>query len=158
MSIAVEQNETKQCPDRGIVFSTGETIANYFNLARRVASSYTHLRPIDQTDEFGDACVGLLLAAQTFEGGGAFSTWATWCMKREIFRGKRRLRQEAKIETELIQFNSPIMDLLLDLPPNEKELILSWANGEDLKKIARSFGITLRGLRKKIGKIIQKLR
>ena len=66
-----------------------EDPAKHLGLVARIAMRFTAERPIEDTDQFGDGCVGLLKAVQLYDPAKrtAFSTFAWYCIRTYILQG-----------------------------------------------------------------------
>ncbi len=70
---------------------------DHIGLACMIASKFTTLHPIEDSDQFGDAMIGLMKAVAKFrpELGFQFSTFAYHVIKREVIAGWKRRRNDA---------------------------------------------------------------
>lgn len=142
--------------------------ADHIGLACKIAKKFTRERPIEDSEAFGDAMIGLVLAANQFDPGLGFkfSTFA-WrvirqnivhaFMKRSNLRNKRATRvifvdpEDLKAKRDSGEPLEPIdtEDLIAtmrakisSLPPQYAKVMLGRLDGKKLHEVAKEIGVT----------------
>lgn len=143
--------------------------ADHIGLAMRIAGMFTTERPVEDSEAFGDAVVGLLVAAEHFDPslGFKFSTYAWRTIRRTMIEGHRRrnrhLRctratrvifvdpEDLKAKRDSGQPLEPIDTENLiatmranisSLPPQYAKVMLGRLDGKKLHEIGDEMGVT----------------
>lgn len=143
--------------------------ADHIGLACKIAQKFTTERPIEDTDTFGDAMIGLMLAANCFDPslGFKFSTFAWRVIRQNIVHAymKRNRHARNNAATRVIfvdpddltakrdsgQHLEPIdtEDLIAtmrakisSLPPQYATVMAGRLDGKKLHEIASEIGVT----------------
>lgn len=143
--------------------------ADHIGLACKIAQRFTTERPIEDTDTFGDAMIGLMLAANCFDPslGFKFSTFAWRVIRQNIVHGYMKRNRHARnnsatrvlfVDPDLLvsqrdsgQPLEPIdtEDLIAkmrskisNLPPQYAKVLLGRLDGNKLHEIGDEMGVT----------------
>jgi len=75
-----------------------EEAKDHIGLVYSAAMKYCGKMDVEDTDAFGDGCLGLLKAIETHtKARGNFSTWATYLIESAIIDGHRRRQHQTRI-------------------------------------------------------------
>lgn len=164
-------SQIKTC-DCGFVFHARMTLQSQFGLLKTLAGRFTRERPIENTDEFGEACLALARAASKHDGSHAFSTTVWTCVYRHLITYKRkqnRLKRRVPIQhVDLVRCADPLSldrelllrEILADHPNDsskmrrDKPLMLRWVCGETCEEIGREIGRSPQAIRKRIARVV----
>lgn len=137
---------------------------DHIGLACMIAMKFTSHRPIEDSEQFGDAMIGLMRAVQTFDPdrGFQFSTYAYHVIKRQIWTSHRSRRKHAtSIEKAFLEdlpdltdpnddqrlidtadMISKMMDCVCILPAREQAVIRARLEGKKLWEVGKLLGVT----------------
>jgi RNA polymerase sigma factor (sigma-70 family) len=142
---------------------------DHIGLAMTIAAGLTTERPIEDTEAFGDAMIGLIVAAEHFDPslGYQFSTYAWRAIRRTIIEGHRRRNRHLKckratrvlfvdpehlkekqgsgdplepIDTE--DLIATMISKINSLPTQYARVILARLDGKKLHEIGEDIGLT----------------
>lgn len=135
---------------------------DHIGLACMVAGKFTTLHPIEDSEQFGDAMIGLMKAVEKFrpELGFKFSTFAFHVIKREVIAGwKRRRNDTTRISSTFLEdiparresfdvasgvdtqdLIATMLEKVSILPPREQTVIRARLQGRKFREIAESLG------------------
>lgn len=129
----------------------------------------------------GAACVGLCKAAERFDAErGAFSTYAMWCIKNEVYhqmRTERKLVTAVSMDAEMTEDGFSLVDIIEDkmntadcstmmscimeeidrLRPSERRAILMSMNGAKQRHIGAELGVSQVRVSRLLGSARRKL-
>ena len=155
----------------------GIDVTEYLTLARNIASQMTYERPIENTDAYGDALLGLIKAAHRFDPSLEikFSTYAPKIIRFQIidsFRereGRRKTYRLDKVEFEGFE-NIPeraeeqrfcdddLDSILREIDPRDRLIVTLWTNGERLHKIGERLEISESRVSQLLTAVLKELR
>jgi RNA polymerase sigma factor (sigma-70 family) len=137
---------------------------DHIGLACMIAAKFTTLHPIEDSEQFGDAMVGLMKAVEKFrpELGFQFSTFAYHVIKRQVIAGWKRRRKDATRISSTFLEDIPAsresfdvsegvdtQDLLATmlenvsiLPEQQRAVIEARLQGKKLREISEAMGLT----------------
>lgn len=137
---------------------------DHIGLACMIAQRYTSIRPVEDSDQFGDAMVGLMMAVKKFDPsrGFKFSTFAYHVIKSFVLAGhKRRSKGVTRLERVFLDDISGIesngdeqhsidtndliatmLEKISILPPREQAVIRARLEGKKLREISEVIGVT----------------
>jgi len=148
-------------------------VESNLKLALKVAYRYVkNGQPIKDSDEFSDACVGLIQASENYSPdlGVKFSTYAYRCMNNSIIDGIRKrnrinqnflvIGEVNDLEGEAIEDDNVDVDKLLSgLEGRNKEVVVShYLEGETFASIGRRLGVTRAAISQACSKALSKIR
>jgi RNA polymerase sigma factor (sigma-70 family) len=135
-------------------------------------------KPLKETEEFSDACLGLIHAVNTFKPEeGPFAAWASRCISQAVFKGFNKRQREANFTTVdkeyLDQFKGPepveeIVELLKgflsereDEQPFEKldrQILLDWGEGFSFRQLAEKYEVNHTRIQQRVKRAIRRIR
>ena len=149
-------------------------VESNLKLALKVAYRYIkNGQPVKDSDEFSDACVGLILANENYNPnlGVKFSTYAYRCMNNAIINGVRKrnrinqhfstINEMNDLEGKVIkEDNSAVVARLISgLKGRNKDIVIShYLKGETFASIGRRLGLTRSAICQTCNKALSKIR
>lgn len=137
---------------------------DHIGLACLIAGKFTSMRPIEDSEQFGDAMVGLVYACQKFDPdrGFKFSTFAFHVIRSFVMRGhKLRNKCATRLERQFVDdigtieadedqqrwidtrdLIATMMEKVSILPPREQAVIRARLEGKKLREISEVLGVT----------------
>lgn len=107
---------------------------DYIPLVKHLAGKYARdkARPIADTEEYSDACLGLLNALRCFDkdSGVEFATYAYHVIQNEIWQGHKRKKRFIGTQTDFIEpsyteeisIESPTLERIKDKPGDKAQV------------------------------------
>lgn len=153
-----------------------DLIVSNLGLINSVVSKFVK-KDIQDSELYSVACIAIIEATKTFDPSRSkFSTWATRRMTQAILdqlrKNKKNLSRTVISELDQIEQNKALaVDSCESIPVNlvgsigtnndsvdKKMLLLHYLEEKSLSQIAKEFGFTKEGVRKKIKKAIIEIR
>lgn len=167
-------------PEFCLIGKVEDLVSSNLRLVKSVISKFVRGR-IEDSELYSTGCLAMMEAASTFDPTKAkFSTWATRHIKQAVFDQLRKNKknkifvsffemQEIERDEALIDkhSSSPLHLVALAHPSeqdtaadilNKKMLCLHYLEKKSLSEIAKEFGFTKEGIRKKISRAILQIR
>lgn len=182
MITVVAELQTKSRPEdrqphlRGVSLPTVEDnlgLASDFVLKHcRIPSGV----PVEETEEFSDACLGLIHACENFnpDKGFEFSTYAFQCIKNEVAQGYRRRKKPIIFVSDLKALDRPLevnglldvrlLDQLLsstndsEIDVTDKKMLLAkYLEQKTLEEVGDLFKVTAQRVQQRISRAISRI-
>lgn len=151
----------------GYSFSAAHSFEDHRRLIRFIAAKFTNLRDVEDSDEFGDACVGWVEAMQDYNGSTRSTTCVTTYCRNAIIDGIRVRANQVRGQKADGEMDSYVDDghddraafareLLSpaagDSPEvtHNREVLVRWLSGETYSEIAESLNATIHVVRRRI--------
>jgi RNA polymerase sigma factor (sigma-70 family) len=159
-----------------MIFPADNNIGVESNLKLALKVAYRYVKngqPIKDSDEFSDACVGLIQANENYNPdlGVKFSTYAYRCMNNAIINGIRkrnRINQHFSVIEEVGDLESKVIKednadvvakLISGLEGRNKDVVIShYLEGETFASIGRRLGVTRAAISQTCSKALSKIR
>lgn len=132
--------------------------------------------PIEETEEFSDACLGLIHACDNFNPGRGFefSTYAFHCIKNEVAQGYRRRKKPIIFVSDLKTIDRPLeinghldvrlLDQLLssvddsEFDATDKKMLLAkYLDQKTLEEVGDLFKVTAQRVQQRIARAISRI-
>lgn len=168
--------DDRQTPEEGVTLPTVEDnlgLASDFVLKHcRIPSGV----PVEETEEFSDACLGLINACENFDPdkGFEFSTYAFYCIKNEVAQGFRRRKKPIIFVSDLKALDRPLeanghldvrlLDQLLsstddsEVDATDKKMLLAkYLDQKTFEEVGELFKITKQRVQQRISRAISRI-
>lgn len=123
----------------------------------RVAQHFTTYRPVIDTDEYSDACLGWINAIRSWDGVRPFKTHLWTCARRAIIDGirVRANQRRGEFKTEDMDFSvvdqeSHLQEWLSFCPVETRGFLEEWLYGKTFEEIAVTHDMSERQIRYRV--------